>query len=137
MIYQDLADLKAACAALSPRDPATQEFEVGVFCGKYITPVDDSYFEHLERARGLRRKSKPAASTTVAHTRDDGSNGAASEPDGVESGGFLPVNGDLQPQLNGVSIAEDEHRDLDALDKQARVGESQDISLHNLNDHPL
>jgi amidophosphoribosyltransferase len=32
VIYQSLADLKVACAELSPRDPATQEFEVGVFC---------------------------------------------------------------------------------------------------------
>src|SRR5690554_2266501 len=39
VIFQTLEDLKAACAELSPRDPATQEFEVGVFCGKYATPV--------------------------------------------------------------------------------------------------
>ncbi|KAH8695870.1 nucleophile aminohydrolase [Phaeosphaeriaceae sp. PMI808] len=35
VIYQSLEDLKAACADLSPRQP--QEFEVGVFCGKYVT----------------------------------------------------------------------------------------------------
>ena len=52
VIYQTLSDLEAACAELSPRDPATQRFEVGVFCGRYVTPVDDDYFERLERLRG-------------------------------------------------------------------------------------
>jgi amidophosphoribosyltransferase len=58
VIYQSLADLKAACAELSPRDPATQEFEVGIFCGTYVTPVKDGYFEHLESVRGANRKQK-------------------------------------------------------------------------------
>ncbi|KAI7576710.1 Amidophosphoribosyltransferase, partial [Hortaea werneckii] len=58
VIYQSLPDLTSACAQDSPRDPASQKFEVGVFCGKYITPVSNEYFEHLERARGQARKMK-------------------------------------------------------------------------------
>lgn len=58
VIYQTLEDLEKACASLSPRDPNTQKFEVGVFCGKYVTPVDAGYFEHLERIRGESRKQK-------------------------------------------------------------------------------
>lgn len=58
VIYQELDDLVRACASLSPRDPAEQKFEVGVFCGKYVTPVDDGYFEHLEKVRGDSRKKK-------------------------------------------------------------------------------
>ncbi|KAI6942261.1 Amidophosphoribosyltransferase, partial [Hortaea werneckii] len=58
VIYQSLPDLTSACAQDSPRDPASQKFEVGVFCGKYITPVSDEYFEQLERARGQARKMK-------------------------------------------------------------------------------
>jgi len=57
VIYQSLDDLKAACAELSPRGP-NQTFEVGVFCGKYVTPVSDGYFEHLERVRGETKKMK-------------------------------------------------------------------------------
>jgi amidophosphoribosyltransferase len=58
VVYQNLEDLQRACASLSPRDPATQKFEVGVFCGKYVTPVDAGYFEHLERIRGESQKQK-------------------------------------------------------------------------------
>lgn len=67
VIYQDLADLKTSCASLSPRKD--QDFEVGVFCGKYITSVPDGYFEHLEDLRGKARSSAPAAgsSTQVAN----------------------------------------------------------------------
>lgn len=58
VVYQNLADLEDACAELSPRQP--QKFEVGVFCGKYITPVEDAYFEHLEKVRGERRRGRDA-----------------------------------------------------------------------------
>lgn len=66
VIYQSLPDLKAACAELSPRDPKTQEFEVGVFCGKYVTPVSEGYFEHLEHIRGEKRKLKVLESAKEA-----------------------------------------------------------------------
>lgn len=66
VIYQDLDDLKACCAELSPRE--TQDFEVGVFCGKYITSVPEGYFEHLDELRGKARTSAPSAvSTQVAN----------------------------------------------------------------------
>jgi amidophosphoribosyltransferase len=66
VIYQTLEDLTRACASLSPRDPATQKFEVGVFCGKYVTPVDDGYFEHIDRIRGERRQEKVMESAREA-----------------------------------------------------------------------
>jgi amidophosphoribosyltransferase len=76
VIYQSLADLKAACAELSPRDPATQEFEVGVFCGKYVTPVSQGYFEHLEKIRGANRKLK-----VLEAAKENVINGVANEKD--------------------------------------------------------
>jgi amidophosphoribosyltransferase len=66
VIYQTLPDLIEACASLSPRDPSTQKFEVGVFCGKYVTPVDDDYFEHLEKIRGEGKKMKTMESAREA-----------------------------------------------------------------------
>lgn len=56
VIYQDLDDLVAACAELSTRDPKTQKFEVGVFCGSYTTDLPSGYFEHLNQVRGRKRK---------------------------------------------------------------------------------
>jgi len=44
-----LEDLEAACAEVSPR--ADQRFEVGVFCGRYVTPVSEGYLEKLEKTR--------------------------------------------------------------------------------------
>ncbi|KHJ33990.1 putative phosphoribosylpyrophosphate amidotransferase [Erysiphe necator] len=51
VIYQSLEDLIAACAELSPRGP-NQNFEVGVFCGNYVTPTNAKYFEQLQCLRG-------------------------------------------------------------------------------------
>ncbi len=57
VIFQTLDDLKKSCAEVAPEGPV-QDFEVGVFCGKYATPVTDGYFEHLEKLRGESRKVK-------------------------------------------------------------------------------
>jgi len=57
VVFLSLKDLEAACAEVSPR--ADQRFEVGVFCGRYVTPVSQGYLEKLEKARG---KSKVAES---------------------------------------------------------------------------
>jgi hypothetical protein len=56
VIYRALPDLVAACAELSPRNPYKQQFEVGVFTSKYITPVDEGYLEHLERVQGDKKR---------------------------------------------------------------------------------
>jgi amidophosphoribosyltransferase len=49
VIFLSLEDLVAACAELSSRP--NQRFEVGVFCGRYVTPVSDGYLEKLEKNR--------------------------------------------------------------------------------------
>jgi amidophosphoribosyltransferase len=101
VIYQSLADLKAACAELSPRGP-TQEFEVGVFCGKYVTPVTKGYFEHLERIRGQSRKLKVLDSAKEAILK-----GVAGEKEIniVKNGVSLTQNRHVVPAiLNGNGI---------------------------------
>jgi len=50
VIFITLEDLEAACAEVSPR--TDQRFEVGVFCGRYVTPVSQEYLESLEKTRG-------------------------------------------------------------------------------------
>lgn len=146
VIYQTLEDLKSACAALSPRK--AQEFEVGVFCGKYITPVDDGYFEHLEHMRGESRKIK-----VMERAREAVMQGVAGEKEvlmavkGVQvdrSGNVVPAQDpeNQAPVANGAAVdgegtnkAKDFEVKRPNADGQVRVSSSQDISLHNLNDH--
>lgn len=161
VIYQKLSDLIAACASLSPRDPETQSFEVGVFCGKYVTAVSDDYFEHLERIRGESQRMK-----VMERARQAVIDGIAGENDlrmaangvAVDRDGKLLVAGDESARkgsngvcgvgklLNGTSMFStssapppeghfDDYRDRS--DESTNVKTSQDISLHNFNDHPL
>jgi amidophosphoribosyltransferase len=101
VIYQSLADLKAACAELSPRDPATQEFEVGVFCGKYVTPVTQGYFEHLEKVRGASRKLK-----VLEAAKENVIKGVANEMDieMVTHGVAVTAGGHVVPNTNGSVV---------------------------------
>ena len=99
VIYQSLDDMKAACAELSPRPD--QQFEVGVFCGSYVTPVPKDYFEHLEKVRGHSKKLKmlESAKEAVVH-------GVAGkkELDFLTNGAEVDANGQVVPQkLNGVN----------------------------------
>lgn len=57
VIFQDLDDLKASCIEAAEGRTEIEDFEVGVFCGKYVTDVPDGYFEHLSRLRGRERKT--------------------------------------------------------------------------------
>ncbi|KAI1392299.1 amidophosphoribosyltransferase [Hypoxylon trugodes] len=120
VIYQDLDDLKAACAELAPPDGPTQ-FEVGVFCGKYVTPVPEGYFDHLNQLRGTKRKHATHATvsssgpTIVVGGGQTGANGSASNGTALEaekaSSGMMR-NGAISPLV----------RD--------------DISLHNMATEP-
>ncbi|KAI0145141.1 amidophosphoribosyltransferase-like protein [Xylariaceae sp. FL1272] len=72
LIYQDLDDLKAACAEAAPKG-GVSEFEVGVFCGAYQTDVPDGYFEHLNDLRGTKRKiAAVEGSSTATETGNSG-----------------------------------------------------------------
>lgn len=72
VIYQTLPDLVASCASLSSDIVA---FEVGVFSGEYVTPVDKNYFEHLESLRGensLKKRQEAAITAVAAGIASDG-----------------------------------------------------------------
>lgn len=147
VIYQSLADLESACAQTSPRGSGTQRFEVGVFCGKYVTPVPEAYFEHLERIRGATRKSKVRENAIEAVRQGTAGEQqikmAANGVDVTESGDVVARDSgsdgeDRVPhrqrfdhverfrELNGARRQSDEPR--------AQSRDSQDIALHNLND---
>lgn len=124
VIYQTLPDLVAACAELSPRDPSTQQFEVGVFTGKYITPVDDGYLEHLERVRGEKKKCTQKRQAVV-------------NVDAVEEGLKAVTNGsDLKRLKKAIlSNVETTLESVNGTAAPGKAGETQDPSLHNLNDY--
>ena len=142
VIYQNLPDLISSCAQDSPRDPATQKFEVGVFCGKYVTPVDHEYFQHLESVRGETRKVKVLEKAVQAvmlgtASKDEikmAANGVDVNYDGEvvakdnasDDEGRLPSKQDLgrlASSNNGVDRGEGPER-----------RDSQDVALYNLND---
>jgi amidophosphoribosyltransferase len=139
VIYQTLEDLKEACAELSPRP--NQQFEVGVFCGKYITPVKDNYFTHLDDLRGARQKEKEivlarqAVVQGVANGNDTkvvlgaAISTAANKQTGKEVR-------QLAEAINGVTLDTNLPNGKTHYEgEEPSPRRTQDISLHNLNDH--
>ncbi|KAL1600103.1 amidophosphoribosyltransferase [Nothophoma quercina] len=151
VIYQTLEDLTRACASLSPRDPKTQSFEVGVFCGKYVTPVDDGYFDHIDRIRGERKQAKVLdnARNAVLHgTADPQQVRMAAKGVEVDQHGNVIPSGEsgMSPEwqpVNANGIQKVPTNDISGLNNGndpekppvTTSGSSQDISLHNHNDY--
>lgn len=145
VIYQSLEDLKDACieaASETSNKDIPANFEIGVFCGSYITPVGEGYFEHLEQIRGESRKLKVMAEarTAVAHgfAQEDqiqmATNGAVVNGEGR----VVPVcDGKSDLPASSIDSAPRNHRDSWASqDNQSpTVRDRMDISLHNLNDY--
>ena len=146
VIYQSLADLESACAQESPRDPAKQKFEVGVFCGKYVTPVPDNYFAHLERIRGETRKLKVLESAREAVRMGTAGESqikmAANGVDVTNSGDVVArdsgSDGETRlPKRQKVERLENMNGRPDGHQEDRRPSEHrdrQDIAIHNLND---
>lgn len=149
VVYQSLADLEAACAQQSPRDPATQKFEVGVFCGKYVTPVSDEYFAHLERVRGETRKQK-----VLENARDAVKSGTAGEDQVKMAANGVHVTHEGDVVAREVGADSDSDAQATSPNKRRRVShqrpavngthagagarerqyESQDVAIHNIYD---
>ncbi|KAI9880538.1 MAG: amidophosphoribosyltransferase [Pleopsidium flavum] len=124
VIYQSLVDLEAACAELSPR--MNQRFEVGMFCGKYVTPVSEGYLEHLDRIRGQQGCFQKGA-VAVAAARGLGRVND-SDADGVDS-----------EEERGAASSAYEEQAISGMSKQGLeapvMTEQMDISLHNIGDY--
>ncbi|KAI5852699.1 nucleophile aminohydrolase [Morchella snyderi] len=112
VIYQTLPDLVESCSSLSSH---IKNFEVGVFSGEYVTPVDPSYFKKLENIRGetSKMKRKEAAIKAVAA-------GIANEGDVAD---VLKMNG---VKVNGHGFDEP---------VSETVRERMDVSIHNFGDY--
>lgn len=144
VIYQSLDDLKSACAQTSPRE--TQEFEVGVFNGKYVTPVPKDYFTHLERIRGESRKLKVLENALEAVRRGTAGENqvkmAANGVDVTDSGDVVAKDGNPESDerpfkrtKNGeASTVNGQDGDETYAQRRMEHRNSQDIAIYNLND---
>ncbi|KEZ39904.1 hypothetical protein SAPIO_CDS8860 [Scedosporium apiospermum] len=70
LVYLSLDGLKTACLDAAEKDSGVDDFEVGVFNGKYVTGVPEGYFERLSALRqgGKKRKAAAAGLTIVGAT---------------------------------------------------------------------
>ncbi|KAJ9659068.1 amidophosphoribosyltransferase [Neophaeococcomyces mojaviensis] len=139
VIYQSLDDLKEACnmaARESGAANAPSNFEVGVFCGTYVTPVDHAYFNHLEQIRGQSRKLKVEAEARRAvafgiagvDQLKVAANGAV-----VDGEGKVKPAEPADPTLR-IMHAQNHVHNYEA--ESPSVKTRMDISIHNMGDFP-
>ena len=124
--------MEAACAELSPRP--NQQFEVGVFCGSYVTPVEDDYFEHLDRIRGKSKKLKILESAREAVA---GGFAGVKELQIAANGAHVTYNGEVAPlSPTGAPFRQTAKADGQGLEvEEHEPRERMDIALHNFRDY--
>lgn len=146
MIFQSLDDLIDACRqaafADNPRRDS-QEFEVGVFNGQYVTPVPDGYFAHLERIRGENKKMK-----VIENARRAVADGSADDEEFqiALNGAEITIDGKIVPSSPAMSPVEPRQTNGDhspirapkrkrTMDQDVQLGNGHDISIENKNDY--
>lgn len=150
VVYQTLEDLKLACRDAA-RETAIADgkggerpsnFEVGVFCGSYVTPVDDEYFTHLEQIRGQSRKLKVqeearravASGTAAEYQIEMAANGVEVDGDGK----VVPASSKHTPPVartNGNGLHQQEREGSYSGQESPSVRANRvDIALHNFAD---
>lgn len=140
VIFQTLDDLIGACAEITKENGLSEpvHFEVGVFCGNYITPIDDGYFDHLEKIRGEGRKIK-----AVDRAKEAVTHGFANEEDyqiaanGVkldQHGKIIPANYPGESEVPQVGFNRCD-KTLTHEEEPPKVKDRMDISIHNIADH--
>lgn len=144
LIFQEIDDLIDACRQAAPSGHIarnTQDFEVGVFNGEYVTPVPDGYFAHLERVRGETKKIK-----MVESARGAVANGSADPEDikmaangaEVKDDGSVVASG--PPIVSNVPVVNGNHSSPPSENRKRTIGEHEkpkrtmDISMHNQDD---
>jgi amidophosphoribosyltransferase len=134
VIFQTLDDLKDACAEVARENGQAepQDFEVGVFCGSYVTPVSNGYFEHLESVRGEGRKSK-----ALDKAKEAVSHGFANLTDFqiAANGVAMDTNGKIIPASENTESLTHPEANSSHEEHNPKVSDRMDISIHNMADH--
>lgn len=109
VIFQDIEDLKAACYDAKEEGSQVENFEIGVFQGRYVTDVPEGYFEHLS---SLRNAGKPKTNgvTNIAAGGDEGNVVTTSGTvNGPPKDAEADAKADALRAANGIKTPE--HRD--------------------------
>jgi amidophosphoribosyltransferase len=130
VIYQTLEDLKDACAEIA-RENGCQEpnkFEVGVFCGNYITPVTQEYLRDKGRILEVVDRAREAILTGVAGQRE-----FQIAADGVK----LDSKGQVVPAVSNMPLNNQtpEASTAGEAEEPPKVKARMDVSIHNLGDY--
>ncbi|KAL8897634.1 MAG: hypothetical protein Q9207_007115 [Kuettlingeria erythrocarpa] len=140
IFFQDLEDLKAACsdAYVSKSTPREgRDFEVGVFCGNYTTPVDEEYFGHLEKVRGQARKQEEAREGVAIGSADARTvEIAAQRVQMVANGECVPAASDVAKCGAYTNGNGEQKRRKQTREEGTPPKDQMDISLHNIGDFP-
>jgi amidophosphoribosyltransferase len=102
LVFQTLEDLKAACTEAADEESQVRDFEVGVFCGQYRSPLPADY---LERSSRLYKKTKPKS---TASTEREGDAGASL----VASSGPVNIQAPQEPLYTDRTNDFEDHEDI-------------------------
>lgn len=73
LVYLTLDGLKTACMDAAGKDCKVEDFEVGVFNGKYVTGVPEGYHENLcSQRQGAKRQASAFSSASGGRLESSG-----------------------------------------------------------------